>query len=153
MKKLETSDGFQNHYSFLSNMYECPCEYNGIIFPSSEHLYQWLKVPSEETWWKDKILNAPHGKVAKKLIKNDKCPIVKTDNWREFKLDIMSIALTSKFVKTDLEEKLIDTYPTILVEYNYWKDTFWGVCDGIGENNLGKLLMELRKYLMESRNA
>lgn len=34
-----------------------------------------------------------------------------------------------------------------LIEGNNWGDTFWGVCNGRGENMLGKLLMEIRDYL------
>jgi predicted NAD-dependent protein-ADP-ribosyltransferase YbiA (DUF1768 family) len=34
-----------------------------------------------------------------------------------------------------------------LVEGNWWNDTFWGVCNGVGENNLGKLLMKIRAEL------
>lgn len=32
-------------------------------------------------------------------------------------------------------------------EGNTWGDKFWGVCDGEGENHLGKLLMEVRAEL------
>lgn len=28
-------------------------------------------------------------------------------------------------------------------------DTFWGICRGEGENHLGKLIMEVRKEIME----
>ena len=35
-----------------------------------------------------------------------------------------------------------------LIEGNDWHDTFWGVCNGIGKNWLGKILEEERdKYL------
>lgn len=30
---------------------------------------------------------------------------------------------------------------------NHWHDTYWGVCDGAGENRLGKLLMQVRREL------
>lgn len=41
--------------------------------------------------------------------------------------------------------------PPIEVVYkgNYWKDTYWGVCNGVGENHLGKLLMKIREKLKE----
>ena len=32
-------------------------------------------------------------------------------------------------------------------EENTWGDTFWGICEGKGENNLGKILMEVRDSL------
>ena len=34
-----------------------------------------------------------------------------------------------------------------LVEDNWWGDKFWGVCNGEGENHLGKLLMKIRDEL------
>jgi predicted NAD-dependent protein-ADP-ribosyltransferase YbiA (DUF1768 family) len=34
-----------------------------------------------------------------------------------------------------------------LIEGNWWGDTYWGVCNGVGENHLGKLLMKIRDYL------
>lgn len=47
----------------------------------------------------------------------------------------------------ELAQKLLQTYPAVLIEGNYWKDTFWGVCDGVGANMLGKLLMKVRDIL------
>ena len=37
----------------------------------------------------------------------------------------------------------------ILIEGNWWKDTYWGVCDGKGQNKLGELLMKVRKIFTE----
>ena len=34
-----------------------------------------------------------------------------------------------------------------LIEGNWWGDTYWGVCNGVGENHLGKLLMKIREEL------
>jgi len=34
--------------------------------------------------------------------------------------------------------KLLSTGNCEIQEGNYWGDTFWGVCKGKGENNLGK---------------
>ena len=38
-----------------------------------------------------------------------------------------------------------------LVEGNTWGDKVWGVCDGVGENNLGKTLMRIRDALFSKR--
>uniref|UniRef100_UPI00345E83CD NADAR domain-containing protein n=1 Tax=uncultured Duncaniella sp. TaxID=2768039 RepID=UPI00345E83CD len=51
-----------------------------------------------------------------------------------------------------LAEKLIATGDAELVEGNYWHDTVWGVCDGVGENHLGKILMRVREELKNSTN-
>jgi len=29
---------------------------------------------------------------------------------------------------------------------NHWGDRYWGVCDGKGENNLGKIQMGIRRF-------
>ena len=36
----------------------------------------------------------------------------------------------------------------MLIEGNEWGDTFWGTCDGIGENHLGKILMRIRNEMV-----
>jgi predicted NAD-dependent protein-ADP-ribosyltransferase YbiA (DUF1768 family) len=44
----------------------------------------------------------------------------------------------------DLLALLLATCETELVDDNDWDVTYWGVCNGVGENNLGKLLMKIR---------
>lgn len=60
----------------------------------------------------------------------------------------MKIAVTAKFTQHEkLKRRLLDTGDAILIE-NTKKDYFWGCGeDGSGENNLGKILMEVRKEL------
>ena len=36
-----------------------------------------------------------------------------------------------------------------IVEGNTWGDVFWGVCNGIGENHLGNILMDVRDEIIE----
>lgn len=47
---------------------------------------------------------------------------------------------------------LINTGDAELIEGNSWGDTFWGECNGIGENNLGKILMKIRKEIVDLEN-
>ena len=35
----------------------------------------------------------------------------------------------------------------------HWHDTYWGVCDGVGKNRLGQLLMNLRTDLRSKRKV
>ena len=44
-------------------------------------------------------------------------------------------------------ELLLATADEELVEVNEWGDCYWGVCRGVGENVLGKLLMRVRAEL------
>lgn len=56
----------------------------------------------------------------------------------------------NKFVYNDeLSNLLIDTDDAILVEGNDWGDTTWGMVNGKGKNQLGKILMELREELIK----
>ena len=56
----------------------------------------------------------------------------------------------AKFTQNEeLKKKLIDTGDATLIEGNTWNDTFWGVCNGVGENNLGKILMKIREELKD----
>jgi hypothetical protein len=47
---------------------------------------------------------------------------------------------------------LLDTSDKVLIEENNWNDTFWGVCNGVGENNLGRLLMQVRGEIQCGKN-
>ena len=69
-------------------------------------------------------------------------------NNKEVKTNIMYDICLAKFTQNqDLKEKLLKTGNAILIEGNWWNDTYWGVCNGIGENNLGKILMKIREEL------
>lgn len=146
----ETLEGFRGDYDFLSNMYEYEIEYKGLTFPSSEHLYQWLKVEPtapDAQKWRDKIRTSPHGKKAKFIPKENGFPFRKVDDVDEFRLKAMKVALWAKFKNPEMSKKLLATKDIALVEHNWWRDDFFGVHKGMGQNHLGRLLMELRMYL------
>lgn len=62
--------------------------------------------------------------------------------------------LLFKYSNPILMSELIDTYPKQLIEGNNWNDRYWGVCNktGIGQNQLGKALMEIREYYIGRRD-
>ena len=69
-------------------------------------------------------------------------------DWEQVKLPIMKSLVTIKFQQNpDLYERL-NAITGLIVEENTWGDTFWGQCNGVGENHLGKILMELRRQLI-----
>ena len=71
--------------------------------------------------------------------------------WDWHKANIMRDLLTLKFADPVLRQKLIDTDPKELEETNSWGDTFWGVCNGVGQNVLGVQLMSVRHTLMNPK--
>lgn len=149
-KEDETLEGFRGEYSFLSNMYECECEYRGQTFKTSEHLYQYLKIdpnsPDAESW-QERMIAAPTGKKAKTLTRKNGFPFRPVEDLDDFRLRAMKVALWAKFSQPHMAKKLLVTKDTTLVEYNNHGDEFFGICRGVGHNHLGRLLMELRMYL------
>jgi ribA/ribD-fused uncharacterized protein len=120
-------------YSFLSNFY-----WNGWTV---EHHFQAAK--TDDPTWASRILNAPSPNAAKKL--GRKAPLRPT--WDSEKVAVMLTLLRMKFLDRGLAQKLLDTGDAELVEGNWWGDTFWGVSNGVGENHLGRLLMQVREEL------
>jgi predicted NAD-dependent protein-ADP-ribosyltransferase YbiA (DUF1768 family) len=73
--------------------------------------------------------------------------------WTEKKLEVMRDLLVQKFdrqLNPELYHLLVSTGTKYMEETNWWGDKFWGVHrtslseQGVGENNLGKLLMDIR---------
>jgi predicted NAD-dependent protein-ADP-ribosyltransferase YbiA (DUF1768 family) len=47
-----------------------------------------------------------------------------------------------------LKGQLLATGDAKIVEGNTWGDVFWGVCNGVGENHLGEILMKVLEELL-----
>lgn len=134
---------FRDEYEFLSNFYKREVTYKGITYKNNEAAFQAQKDLSRSIEFKD--LNPV---VAKRLGKK----VNLRSDWEEVKLGIMEEILRCKFDQNpDLKEKLIETNDRLLIEGNTWNDTYWGVSKGNGKNNLGKLLMKLRKEYQDTK--
>lgn len=69
-------------------------------------------------------------------------------DWESIKDQVMYEVCKAKFSQnTDLRDKLVATGDAELVEGNTWGDKIWGICNGQGENRLGKILMKVRTEL------
>lgn len=125
---------FRGEYSFLSNFYLTPVYFNNYLFLSSEHAYQASKTTPDNWYRFDKISSSSAKQLGKKLPINKNFDRIKN----------MKTVLESKFKNPKMNKLLKNTGNKILIEGNHWNDKFWGVCNGQGENNLGRLLMEIR---------
>lgn len=136
--------GFKDEYRWLSNMWPCLVKVNFKTFPSSEHAFVYAKVKDDpEGLLYDELL-----KLTPRESKIWGRSVDMVGNWDERKLNVMYHAVYSKFNDNqDLKKKLLDTGDLYLEETNYWKDTFWGVCEGVGQNKLGEILMKVRNEL------
>ena len=71
-------------------------------------------------------------------------------DWESKKLSIMEEVVQAKFEQhPDLAKKLTKI-EGVIQEENSWNDTFWGVCNGIGKNNLGIILMKIRDEFLNT---
>lgn len=134
--------GFSGNYRWLSNFEPCAIEYFGLVFQSTEAAYQAAKCCSFENMKLFISLSASESKNLGRRIEIRK-------DWDKVKVDIMREILKIKFSNANpyLKEKLANLPQEYLEETNWWGDKFWGVCNGVGENHLGKLLIEIRKQL------
>lgn len=139
-------ESFRNEYFFLSNMFKCSIIFKTkftddyFVFDSSEHIYQSYKAQNVVDF---------------NLVANSRTPLMSKRNgsmiqidpdFSNYKLNLMYRIIKAKFKQNEnLKDLLIRTGDKKLIEDNYWGDKFWGVCDGFGENNLGKILTEVRR--------
>jgi len=141
---------FRGKYAFLSNFYSSPITVNGITFPTVEHAYQAAKVSltlDVREAAQQHIAKAATPALAKKV---GRMVPLRAD-WKTAHLPIMRRLLALKFSEeSKFCDLLLDTGSLPLIEGNDWNDTYWGVCQGQGRNQLGVLLMERRAELAKT---
>lgn len=137
---------FRGEHSFLSNFYACEVVYDGVVYPSVEHAYQAAKFLDPDL--REQVRACETAGQAKKLGRG----FALREDWDAVKLQTMSALVEDKFLRDpELGAKLLATKRALLVEGNWWGDTFWGVCRGKGSNHLGKILMGVRQKLKGSK--
>jgi ribA/ribD-fused uncharacterized protein len=133
---------FRGDFKFLSNFHNSVIVLNGKEYPTAEHAFQSCRAAKAED--AEKIRLATNPVEAKKLGKE----VRQRSNWNQINLDVMRKVVEAKFTQhLDLAKKLKAVQGEI-IEENYWRDTFWGTFEGKGENNLGKILTQIRQTLV-----
>lgn len=134
--------GFCGEYRWLSNFWPCKIQGLDVVYPSVEHAYQAAKAPIDERH-RFVGITAAQAKRLGSTFNLDRA------EWDIRKDTVMVKALCVKFTDHwDLALKLISTDDRHLEELNVWKDRYWGVYDGDGQNRLGRMLMAVRANLM-----
>lgn len=134
-------DRFDGEYFFLSNFSASPFRINYVLFPTMEHYFQANKADNQNDYLRIAYAHAPGE--AKRLGRK----IQLRPDWEKIKDNVMLTGLRKKFADPELRSLLLATGDEELVEGNYWGDTYWGVCNGVGQNKLGKLLMQVREEI------
>ena len=138
---MEAIKNFFDAYAFLSNFYNAPVSYNGLTYQNSEAAFQAQKEIRDEDRKKYVSMNPAQAKLAGRNCKLRK-------DWEDIKEQTMYEIVSAKFTQNkNLAKLLLDTGDAYLEEGNWWHDTTWVVCNGVGENKLGKILMRVREEL------
>jgi len=133
---------FDWEYHYLSNFARYSVNYIGILYPTSEHAYQSFKTIDPDIRRSFKDIGSPY-EAKKKGLK-----LELREDWDDIKDLVMYEIVLAKFSQhIEIRKKLINTGEQLIVERNTWGDTYWGVCDGQGQNKLGIILMKVREEL------
>lgn len=135
-------------YGAFSNLFRREMEFEGDLYPTAEHAYQAGKPRKPEV--KEWLMAAPTpallAMAAHGLYYWDISP-----GWSTLKFDRMKRILRAKFGQhEDLRVLLLDTGASRLVEsatVDSPVNRLWGEVNGVGQNKLGELLMEVRAEL------
>jgi hypothetical protein len=136
----------ESGHGFLSNFHQSTIYIDGVSYSSVEHAYQAHKTLDIET--RNIIRSAKSSAEAKKL---GRCLMLRPD-WEEVKLDLMRSFIRQKFENPFLRPQLLATGDADLINGNTWNDTFFGVCRGVGQNWLGKILMDERERILKNEH-
>lgn len=133
---------FRGPTRWLSNFERCEVTYEGVIYSTSEHAYQAAKTIDPQE--RKRIAQLPKPGDAKRA--GQKATL--RPDWEQIKLQVMEEITLDKFTRNkNLQQKLLDTGDAELEEGNTWGDKYWGKVNGLGRNELGKILMRVRAKL------
>lgn len=139
-------------YGAFSNLFRRDFQFEGELFPTAEHAYQAGKArkPEVRAWLMAAPSPALLAMAAHGLYYWDISP-----GWSTKKFDRMKEILRAKYSQhEDLKELLLATGDARLVEsatVDSPVNRLWGEVNGVGQNKLGQLLMEVRAELRAAR--
>lgn len=139
--QMDRIKSFKGENAFLSNYHPCALLVQGINYPTLEHAYQAAKVLDRLDKVKISIAETPSR--AKRLIRD----MQTKPNWNSQSLHTMENLVRIKFLSPSLAYSLMCTGNRSLENHNEYKDSFWGIYEGSGENHLGRILMRVREEI------
>jgi N-glycosidase YbiA len=135
-------------YGCFSNFANYPFTLDDMLWQSVEHFYQASKY--EGTPYLKIIQSASDSKEAYRLSKQ--FSEHRRPDFKEYKLDYMKRGTMQKFKENpDILKILLETGDETIIE-RCGNDIYWGQDEnGVGENNMGKILMQVREYFRHSQ--
>lgn len=142
---LPNKKSSKNEFTFLtelSNFYPSIIYFEGESYSTVHHAYVAQK--TIDPWCRKLVRECKTPFEARVISKG----ISIRDEWcDQYKIDIMEKLIFKKFENPFLQSSLFATGNEDIIEVNTFNDTFWGTYKGVGENNLGKILMKVREKL------
>ncbi len=137
--------GLKSEHGYMSNFYPSKIFVFGRWWNNVEAPYQAAKTNDPDEYYS--IWIAKTARDARTLGQKVKM----RSDWDQVKYDVMKECVLAKFTQNcDLREQLLATGNEELIEDSPI-DRYWGCgADGTGQNNLGKVLMEIRALLRGS---
>ena len=141
-QKLDRIDNFNGYFDFLNNEYPCQIYFDGLLFKSVSYAYQAARSTQRHIREKISLADTPVElyEIATKI--DD------PENWNSNRLRMMEAIVRDKFrrnkdlrerLKATGERELSNTYSDATVS-----NIFWGIVEGKGQNQLGRLLEQIR---------
>ena len=147
-QKLDRIDNFNGYFDFLNNEYPCQIYFDGLLFKSVAYGYQAAR--SFQRHIREKIALADNTNELYEIASKINDP----ENWSSLRLRMMESLVRDKFRRNkELRERLIATGTRELI--NTYNDAtisniYWGVVDGKGQNQLGRLLEQVRNDCIQN---
>ncbi len=146
-KRLAKIEGFSGYFEFMSNDFPAEVFYQGHIYSNVSYAYHAARAPNE------KMRNI----IQKSPTLNSMYDIAKTfdepKDWAFRQLKVMESLVRDKFRRSrELREKLQATGERELVNVMTADEDnagFWGVVGNKGQNQLGRVLEQIRKDIVD----
>lgn len=152
--KLDTDSQvffYEQDFYVLSNFSAFMVQMGERLFPTSEHAYHWHKFPDDPLKQRS-IQVASSAHEAFKMAERWKQ--YRREDWDQVKVGIMRQILLAKVTQHEyVRRKLLATGDRELIE-DSWRDDYWGWGQNKdGQNQLGKLWMDIRFALRDFQDS
>jgi N-glycosidase YbiA len=136
-------------YGCFSNFSPHPIEVDGLDWQTVEHYYQAQKFVATENERLIQVIRDAQTPMEAAQIGRDRTLKLRCD-WEEVKQQVMWQGVLTKFLThTDIQAILLDTGDRLIVEDSP-TDYYWGCGqDKTGQNQLGKILMNVRQEIRQ----
>ena len=138
-------------YGCFSNFSSHPIQLDGLSWQTVEHYYQAQKFVGTENEVLVQVIREVQTPMEAATIGRDRIHKLRSD-WELVKAQVMWQAVLTKFLThTDIQAILLNTGEELIVEDSPI-DYYWGCGqDKTGQNQLGKILMNIRQEIRQRR--